>query len=618
MADNDNDNGRLPEPKDLTHHLSQVTRNRVASSMKQFYQYFMLPGIGQFAGGLPNAYYFPFDTLEAKSALPNRWKPTPNKPVDPPYEQLASTSLASDSTTEKPEPTSSNVVVPHFSSEVDPLRKIDLDTALQYGTAQGYPPMYYFVRQFTRNHMHPNHRYQGGPEIILTCGSTDGFSKAFTALSNEWSEERDLIKDREGLLCEEFAYMNAIQAAKPRGLNIVPVAIDDEGMKADGKGGLEDVLANWDYSKGRRPHLLYTVTIGQNPTSGVLSAQRRQEIYALCSKYDIVIIEDDPYWYLQYPTANAKKRNFPESSTSSSTEPNGKSSGYAFLDSLVPSYISFDTDGRVIRLDTFSKTIAPGCRLGWITAQPALVERILRITETSTQQPSGFVQATIAELVLGGGSKAGNGTGGARDGSGWGFDGWVRWIEGLRGNYERRMNTFCAILDDGQWAVKTGRRRSLGREEGEDGEWSVVEKTRLYSFEWPLGGMFVWLGLNLEAHPLWRKVPPARLARAQWVFWTTEPYRVLVTPGSLFAPSEEIREKKSWRFFRMCFAAINEDQLAPTTQRFVDGVQKFFTFKDVAKIDEILKDDDPGFGVQQVMQLEVGDHRTTAIMGGPC
>ena len=54
--------------------------------------------------------------------------------------------------------------------------------------------------------------------------------------------------------------MNAIQAARPRGLNVVPVTIDNEGMKADGKGGLEDVLENWDFKKGKRPHLIYTVT----------------------------------------------------------------------------------------------------------------------------------------------------------------------------------------------------------------------------------------------------------------------------------------------------------------------------------------------------------------------
>ncbi len=102
--------------------------------------------------------------------------------------------------------------------------------------------------------------YAGGPEIILTVGATDGFAKAIEALSNVWSEEKDCISDREGLLCEEFAYMNAVQAARPRGLNIVPVAIDEEGMKASGEGGLDDVLKNWDPSKGKRPHLIYTVS----------------------------------------------------------------------------------------------------------------------------------------------------------------------------------------------------------------------------------------------------------------------------------------------------------------------------------------------------------------------
>ena len=150
--------------------------------------------------------------------------------------------------------------MPKESSQSDVLRKIDLKSALQYGTAQGYPPLYSFVRQFTRENLHPNVPYTGGPEIILTCGATDGFSKAIDALSNPWIEGRDWVRDREGLLVESFAYMNAIQAARPRGLNIVPVVIDDEGMKPDGKGGLQDVLENWDESKGKRPHLIYTVT----------------------------------------------------------------------------------------------------------------------------------------------------------------------------------------------------------------------------------------------------------------------------------------------------------------------------------------------------------------------
>lgn len=120
--------------------------------------------------------------------------------------------------------------------------------------------------------------------------------------------------------------------------------------------------------------------MGHNPTSGVLSVERRKEIYKLCCKYDIIIIEDDPYWYLQFPSAvqqEAQSRSRAVPQVENSYKPT-KSSGYEFLDSLAPSYLNFDTEGRVIRLDTFSKTVAPGCRLGWITAQPAFIERLER------------------------------------------------------------------------------------------------------------------------------------------------------------------------------------------------------------------------------------------------
>ena len=152
------------------------------------------------------------------------------------------------------------MLVPHDSTETNILRKIDLASALQYGTAQGYPPLYSFLRQFTRENMHPNVPYAGGPEIILTVGSTDGFAKTLECFSNIWDEERDWIRERPGIVCEEFAYMNAIQAARPRGLNVTPIKIDDEGMCAYGPGGLEDVMEHWDFNKGRRPHLMYTVT----------------------------------------------------------------------------------------------------------------------------------------------------------------------------------------------------------------------------------------------------------------------------------------------------------------------------------------------------------------------
>ena len=233
--------------------------------------------------------------------------------------------------------------------------------------------------------------------------------------------------------------------------------------------------------------------IGQNPTSGTLSIQRRKDIYAVCVQFDVVIIEDDPYWYLQYPSANESsltQRDQPDNNAQSDHFNLGfaksqKSSGYPFLDSLVPSYLSVDYQGRVVRLDTFSKTVAPGCRLGWITTQPNLCERLLRITETSTQQPSGFVQSMIAELIMGSDDLK-HGHAGGKSNRGWQIDGWVRWLQGLRGNYERRMQTMCSVLEEGKELVKSGRRKSINN------EWSVIEKITLFGFAWPLGGMFVW------------------------------------------------------------------------------------------------------------------------------
>lgn len=333
--------------------------------------------------------------------------------------------------------------------------------------------------------------------------------------------------------------------------------------------------------------------MGQNPTSGVLSLKRRRAIYKLCSEYNIIIVEDDPYWYLQYPSATARlSKEKPEEALPA----DWKSTGYDFLDSLVPSSLNIDPDGRVLRLDTFSKTVAPGCRLGWITGQPALIERILRVTETSTQQPSGFVQSMIAELLMGPQE--------ARDKippnyEGWKADGWIRWIEGLRGNYERRMNAMAKIMDANKELVKTGRRNSLSEtlaasslQDTEDDEWAVVEKTQIYSFDWPVGGMFLWLRIHFEDHPLAGKVDGPRLSRAQWVFWTTKPYLVLVAPGTMFSPTQEIRDKKGWQYYRLCFAACDEPTLEPITKRVADGINAFFKIKTVKQIDDLLKDDD--------------------------
>jgi DNA-binding transcriptional MocR family regulator len=198
--------------------------------------------------GLPNAKFFPFDTLEAQSAHPNRWRPTPNRPgVD-------------ETSPDSGSKAASHVIVPHAADTTDVNKKIDLTTALQYGQASGYPPLFSYIRQFTRECLHPNVPYEGGPEVALTVGSTDGFSKVLELFVNTWVEGKNDIRERPGLLAEVFIYPSILNQAQPRGIQVCPVEMDEDGMAPYGPGGLEDVLANWDDAKGKRPHLLYTVS----------------------------------------------------------------------------------------------------------------------------------------------------------------------------------------------------------------------------------------------------------------------------------------------------------------------------------------------------------------------
>lgn len=222
---------------------------------------------------------------------------------------------------------------------------------------------------------------------------------------------------------------------------------------------------------------------------------------------------------------------------------------------MTPSFLTIDVSGRVIRLDTFSKTIAPGCRLGWITAQPEFIERITRISESSTLAPSGFSQAMVAQLL-----------------SVWGMDGWVRWLEGLRGVYEARMLNMCAALEKHAETVVTS---------GDEEEEVVVEKVRMYEFEKPMGGMFVWVNVNIMRHPAYEEYTGVRghtkleMMMQLWGY-VAETQLSLPAPGWVFAASEEIKEDEAAVKLRFCFAAIEEDGVAEATERWGRGVEAFW------------------------------------------
>jgi DNA-binding transcriptional MocR family regulator len=111
------------------------------------------------------------------------------------------------------------------------------------------------------------------------------------------------------------------------GADLVSVATDEGGLIPSSLAG---ILDGWDDSTFRgkpKPRALYTIPNGSNPTGGSLSEGRRREVYAIARKHQLLILEDDPYYFLQFASPAERP----------------------------PSLMSMDTDGRVLRFDSMSK-----------------------------------------------------------------------------------------------------------------------------------------------------------------------------------------------------------------------------------------------------------------------
>ena len=176
--------------------------------------------------------------------------------------------------------------------------------------------------------------------------------------------------------------------------------------------------------------------------------------------------------------------------------------------------------------------------------------------------------------------------------SGWNTDGWVRWLAGLRGEYERRMNRMCTILDDNAFQLKQST-----PVKDMDADWGVITKTKLISFDWPRGGMFVWIRIHFESHPLWHNkgdtIPifdgPA-LATAFLMSCTHKPYLVLGAPGAMFSSTPEILVERAWGYIRLCFAAESEENIDGGSLRFAQALQRFWKIKKPEDMEKLVKE----------------------------
>jgi len=123
--------------------------------------------------------------------------------------------------------------------------------------------------------------------VLVNAGATDGISKI-----------ADMLLERgDAVLVEEWTYPGSTASILPLGVELVGIKMDGEGLIPD---HLEAVLAGWDERKrgAPRPRLLYTIPTGQNPTGATMTGERKKRIYEICVEYDVIILEDDPYYHL--------------------------------------------------------------------------------------------------------------------------------------------------------------------------------------------------------------------------------------------------------------------------------------------------------------------------------
>ena len=251
-------------------------------------------------------------------------------------------------------------------------------------------------------------------QICQTIGSTGALEQAIRMFCT---------KDRnDSILTEAFSFSTALETAEPLGVHTFGCPIDDEGLIPE---AMDELLTNWDTAArggARKPHVLYTVPSGQNPTGATQGADRRRALYKVAQKHDLFILEDEPYYFLQmqpYTGSSAKALPPP-------------SSAEEFLSSLIPTYVSLDVDGRVLRMDSLSKVMIPGSRLGWVTGSAQVIERYMRHAEVASQGPSGFSQVLMHKLLD----------------ETWGHGGYFEWLINLRMEYTKKRDALLKACED--------------------------------------------------------------------------------------------------------------------------------------------------------------------------
>ena len=219
--------------------------------------------------------------------------------------------------------------------------------ALQYGAAKGVTELRELILKRVKEKENVDAKLEN---VMVTTGSEqaiDLVGKAF-------------VNPGDTVLVEEPTYLCALDVFRSYGANFVSVPMDEDGMKMD---ALEEAL-----KAHPETALVYTVPNFQNPTGQTMPAERRKKFAELAAKYDVPVLEDNPYGDIR------------------------------FAGEHVPSVKSFDHAGKVFYMSTFSKILAPGFRLGWLVADPKVIEKLTVLKQSADLHTDNLVQYVVTEF----------------------------------------------------------------------------------------------------------------------------------------------------------------------------------------------------------------------------
>jgi 2-aminoadipate transaminase len=216
----------------------------------------------------------------------------------------------------------------------------DGPTVLSYGPVGGYQPLRDWIGE----------RHGVDPErVLITNGSLQGM----VFLAEHFAGRRVLV--------EAPTYDRPLKILAARGVVTEPIAMDDEGLELE---ALEQALR-----PGEKPAFLYTIPTFQNPSGRTLTAERRRRVVELAHEHDLLVLEDDPYGLVRFEG-----------------EP-------------PPTLFELEGGERVLYSSSFSKTIAPGLRVGYLVLPPDLERDLAALALSTYITPVLLGQATVFEFL---------------------------------------------------------------------------------------------------------------------------------------------------------------------------------------------------------------------------